>query len=324
VNPIAILLWLLKNIVIGILSSAPISIAVAWYTIKPKKPLYAISGLTLTSSWVKRIEGLRFAFRRKTVPQLTVTQVCLWNGGRGTIASEDIPSTSPIKVVVPDGTEILSCHIVGASQPDIGGYVDRVDSRTYELLFCFLPRNDWLHLQVLHTAEHVEDCTVSGRLIEDGRPLRKVNVDTSIRRLRMHGVVLAVLSIVALGLISYRLLVVSPLFSDKDFQRSLGNWIEAESRMQLLIDVRKINLLTEPQLQKARADIRELKEKSNIAKGEMRRSLKHYVSIARIHAWIAGVLIGIPLVYLTFSLCRGYLVWRIPKRVLPRYPIASV
>lgn len=152
------------SILMFILAIASLAVGF-WYGSKSKKPMYAISGVNLVPSSVGKYGNLEILSDGMPVPQVTVTNICFWNGGRETIKRSDIAKRNPIRVSNVSNVKILSCKLVKSSRNVIGAKLEEMNGNSPRVVFDFMDNNDYVLLQVLHTGKSVRDCRIAGTII---------------------------------------------------------------------------------------------------------------------------------------------------------------
>ena len=165
---------------------ALVGIGLTWYSIRSKSPCYAISGTSLASpSSIGKYGDLEIRFSGRKVKQVTVTHICLWNSGRDTIRQGDIAPADPIRVTLNPGYEILSCKVTGCSRPVVAAKTYSIEpDDPFEtpnmVTFDFLDYQDWVVIQVLHTADKPDDCSLAGTVMGSRSGLRRATTTDGI------------------------------------------------------------------------------------------------------------------------------------------------
>jgi|HubBroStandDraft_1064217.scaffolds.fasta_scaffold46614_3 hypothetical protein len=128
--------------------------------------LYSLRGQNLVKGLKSKAAGLEMTYNGNPVDTVTTTWVALWNAGGATLDPSDVPTATPIEVVVPEGDQLLSAERVGRSQEATNVTFTSTSpiDRALRVTFDYLDENDGVIFQVIHTNESWRSVTVQGRV----------------------------------------------------------------------------------------------------------------------------------------------------------------
>lgn len=110
-------------------------------------------------------ETIEVSFGGEEVPNLTHSQVVVWNRGRAPIRGDDVSSTDPLFLKIDGGGEILQAEVVKISKESNLFSIDyKPRSEKIGLNFDFLDNGDGVLLSVWHTGREIEPI-IDGTLI---------------------------------------------------------------------------------------------------------------------------------------------------------------
>lgn len=97
-------------------------------------------------------KDIAIQYRGETVPQVTLTRVAIWNGGKDTILAAHLVDSNPIAIGLQDGG-ILEAKILRVTRADTGCTIDTKPGydQCY-VSFKFLDPDDGLIVELLHTS----------------------------------------------------------------------------------------------------------------------------------------------------------------------------
>lgn len=147
-----------------------IALAVYFYKVSKSKPLLTFSVHPLKTE-LKRPDfdkELGFIYRSKPIgsESITAVQVSIWNAGTQSIRDSDV--LDPLRILMPDGSEILSARVKKASRAICG--FECLDNReAYESGTCpvkwrILEPGDGAVLQIIYAGDAQHDPTLQGIL----------------------------------------------------------------------------------------------------------------------------------------------------------------
>ena len=111
------------------------------------------------------IEELELTYKGRRIDRLTISQIAIWNDGRGTIRREDIAQTGPLSVRSIGGAKILNAEILHRTRDENGFEIDGCDPRQVTFDLEYADEKDGILVQIWHTG--TDDslrvaCTIKG------------------------------------------------------------------------------------------------------------------------------------------------------------------
>lgn len=155
-----------------------VSIIIAIYNIKRKKPVYALNSYNLINKYDSDliIPGLKVAYYQEEIKCLTYTKLALWNAGRDAINSHD-PAGLGFKVIG-ENIQIIDAKVIGDTNR--GETEDQLLSLKYEFhgrrelaIGNYLNSNEGAVIKIIHTGTSSKNIKVLGR-IRNGEQIKQV------------------------------------------------------------------------------------------------------------------------------------------------------
>ena len=188
--------WAVIPAVVTLAVSTAIGLALHQRAQRVPKPRYAVERWPLIGKVKSAHDLLEARFAGKPIPQLSAARFVIWNAGLGVIRSEDVASTDPVALAVPEGVEVLQARVQWKTDA-----VNRFDletspdSRRVVVKFEFMDYGQGAIISVLHTGPPAA-ISIAGTLKGAGRIIR-----TSGRARAAAGWVAAWLAPAVLGLV---------------------------------------------------------------------------------------------------------------------------
>ena len=163
---------------------------------KYQRITYAKKTNKLVSLKNSAVKSLHLFYDKEEIMDASITRIVVWNSGNERIDSTDVVESEPLRVCIRDGfqkdTRILDCSITHITDKNIFYKHDpskfKANGNTYELPFDYLPSEEGMIIQVIHTGESegiAVDCSIKGgkRIIEleansDGVFRTKININS--------------------------------------------------------------------------------------------------------------------------------------------------
>ncbi|WP_407281591.1 hypothetical protein V7O61_12505 [Methanolobus sp. WCC1] len=141
---------------------------------REKKPLYSSKSNNIFQGLSGKFKPLKIHFNEDSIGDLTVTKICFWNGGKETINSHDIPTSSPLKLTSTGDYKILDANILEISNKS-NNFRCSLSSDLSEvpLFFDYIDKNDGVVIQLMHTGKSGDDIIFEGIVKGSGTPAYK-------------------------------------------------------------------------------------------------------------------------------------------------------
>lgn len=287
-----------------------------WLALKRRKLVYDVAGSVVASSLVNEVDGLRLMHSRKRIDRATVSNVCLWNSGRGTVQQDDLALKEPLMVQVPEGASILSCEIVRASRPVVNAsIIPTGDLNTNQIAFEFLSHKDWLHIRVLHTAYRPQDCKLVGTLKEGREHVHRANMRYS--RKRFLWILVALIpSSLLLSVALSAWLVYNSRHVARDFAKTGQDLMVLQYAIGGVDAYERLGTASPAIRNQLRTEVEKLRPEYKRKDEEFRKAGKRYFNSLVGSLKKSFLLFSLPLGYGLFVGTRLWLLYRIPARVL--------
>ncbi len=82
-----------------------------------KRPVYVLSTQNVIQDYSARLQDLQVSFKGKSVGNVSVTKVGIWNDGTETINKSDIADADPLRITLAGTTELLDATVVKTTSP---------------------------------------------------------------------------------------------------------------------------------------------------------------------------------------------------------------
>jgi hypothetical protein len=164
----------MKNLLLNYLNSGNIGIllsivfgllAIYLYFIgkKQRKPTYIVRTIRLVSSKLKDIDNIKISYAGANIENLSISKIALWNAGKETINSADIPPTSPIKLEIEPKYEFLGANILYQKKVSNNFKLEMSsDKKSVLIKFDYFDYEEGVVLQVFHTGNESNDIKLTG------------------------------------------------------------------------------------------------------------------------------------------------------------------
>jgi hypothetical protein len=136
--------------------------------LRDRMPRYAIARDNILKQKLPKLK-VHYHGYGPDMEDVSVTYVCFWNAGRGTISAKDVVTTDPVKVTVHGGAKVVDAVILKVSRDHLS--LDRTisqDKSHVTVEFHHLDHQDGLVLCVVHTGEADVPVTVTGTIVGTG------------------------------------------------------------------------------------------------------------------------------------------------------------
>jgi hypothetical protein len=97
----------------------------------------------------RRHSDVRILFRGEEVTSLSRAVVTCWNAGSIPIRAQDVPTTAPLVIRLPEGSRVLSTSILGATSDAIAFSVLRAAATEVNFSFAYLQPRDGATFEIL-------------------------------------------------------------------------------------------------------------------------------------------------------------------------------
>lgn len=140
---------------------------------------YSKKDFTLLDKTVSKIKGLEVKYNSRNISNLTVTEMCISNGGNASLRKNDIYEKYPLELLVcGKDIEIIDVEIESKSADTCEFKVYHTKNK-WIVNFDYLEIKDFLNLRIYHTGE--KNCIFLGGKIIDGKikeqPLKQLIKD---------------------------------------------------------------------------------------------------------------------------------------------------
>jgi hypothetical protein len=132
---------------------------------KTKKSIKYISRYdTLIDKGIdQKVIGLSISISNKQINKLAVSRIAFWNNGNKTLTCNDIPTLSKFTITINNDYDILDVSIIETLNPKNNISVTLLeDSRTIDIYFEYMDKNDGFVLQIFHTGNDLSALKING------------------------------------------------------------------------------------------------------------------------------------------------------------------
>ncbi len=153
---------------------AAIGLAGTWYwgrrSTQRRQPTWASVTLNEVTRHASHVEGLEVLYRYngEDVPQLSRSNVALWNAGGVAIRSVDAIPRDPLLLTGMHGHRLLDVTVVQNSDETNGFTLRRVNDACWAITFDYLAAKRGVVLRVIHTGLADPDINITGGFIDAG------------------------------------------------------------------------------------------------------------------------------------------------------------
>ena len=119
-----------------------------------KRILYTHKSFVILSETTTSLPNFSATYQDEPVTRLKASKLLVWNSGSDTIVANDFASTAPLKVTLPENTQILEAMLIGSStyanKTTIIVTTDHMNEAKID--FEYLGKGEGFVLSVLHTS----------------------------------------------------------------------------------------------------------------------------------------------------------------------------
>lgn len=130
-----------------------------------KTPVYLIKTFNLIKDRVTKLDRVKIVCDERTIKNLSITKVSLWNRGNEVINKTDIAPKEPIRIVVDNDFEILDA-IVSKVKNEANNFSILIspDKKSVIIDFDYFYTNEGILLEVYHTGTSGNNIKLKGSL----------------------------------------------------------------------------------------------------------------------------------------------------------------
>lgn len=121
---------------------------------KTKKEISTISkSNTIVKKGKRAIEKLDISFDGKSVDNLVITKIAIWNSGNVVLNHDDFASEGKLCIISKDETEILYAEIISESDSMNQFEINQIDNHKIIIDFEYIEKRNGIVIQLIHTGE---------------------------------------------------------------------------------------------------------------------------------------------------------------------------
>ena len=138
---------------------------------KEKKEFsYSLRSRTLIRKKKAKFEKLSILYGDKTIDNLCVSNLTIWNSGNKTINASDMVASKELTITAIEDSRILDVEVIARSEETNNFSVSHSDEHTAKILFEYVDKMEGVVVQIIHTGTNDSlkiDCKIKG-----GRPVK--------------------------------------------------------------------------------------------------------------------------------------------------------
>ncbi len=153
-----------------VLAVLGVVLAVVFYirSQKNKVPCFDCSSNTIIEGLHKSLDGLEVHYKGAVQERITITKIVFWNDGRDTIDRSDLVDRDPLRIVCPEGADILDIQIISddaeLNSVELGNLATEDQEIYYPINFDYLDHEEHFVIQIIHNGESSDKFFVSGKI----------------------------------------------------------------------------------------------------------------------------------------------------------------
>lgn len=150
-----------------ILAIAGIFFSVYYYkrSKKEKLPKYLLRTVNLVRENIQKIDRINILYDGKTVNNLSITKIALWNGGKSTIDNKDIAKKDPLRLAISNDYKFLDAEIIYQKNTSNDFEISiSDDQKNIYITFDYFDFEEGIVLQVFHTGHKSSDISLMGQI----------------------------------------------------------------------------------------------------------------------------------------------------------------
>jgi hypothetical protein len=152
--------------IVGVL----VSVVIFFRTRRYQQPAYFISSIHWYDGSVVPHNDIKLTFRGKEIPRFTITYLAFWNAGNQTIREEDFVSSSPLRLILPEDSDVFDIRITATTAEEIRAFLGSSESikagvkKEIPVHFDYLDSDDGFSVQVIHDSKSATGIKFAGKL----------------------------------------------------------------------------------------------------------------------------------------------------------------
>jgi hypothetical protein len=132
--------------------------------LRDRSPRYIVAGDNLLKQKLPKLR-VHYHGYGEDLEDVTVSYLCFWNDGGGTINNLDVQKADPVAIRVPEGIRIVDAIVLKKSREAIGlGCIVSQDKTRALLTFDFLDKNDGILVCLIHTGTELTAVSLTGTI----------------------------------------------------------------------------------------------------------------------------------------------------------------
>lgn len=133
---------------------------------------------------MKKIDGLRIKYQNKSINNLSVGRIALWNKGRETIRKEDIAENNRLRIITLNDTKILEAKIIfQKNKANNFSLVQSKKNNEINIKFDFFDIGEGIIIQVFHTGKNKSDIDLGG-FIKGSGEIKKMDLPLIVKLIK--------------------------------------------------------------------------------------------------------------------------------------------
>jgi hypothetical protein len=147
-----------------------VSIFIYFRTRRYRKPTYSKRSIRWYDGAVVPHDDIKLTFRGKIIDRFVITHLAFWNAGNQPIREADFARASPLRIVLPDDTEVFDLRITAITAQEIQAGLESPSAiepgtkKEIPVRFDYLDRGDGFVIQVVHNSKSDKGIEVRGKL----------------------------------------------------------------------------------------------------------------------------------------------------------------
>lgn len=128
-----------------------------------KNPIYLIKTFNLIRNRVSKLKQVKIVYDERTIKNLSITKVSIWNKGNEVINNTDIAPKEPIRVVVDNGKLDAIVRQVKNESNNFSIHISQ-DKKSVIIDFDYFYTNEGISFEVYHTGTSGKNIKLKGSL----------------------------------------------------------------------------------------------------------------------------------------------------------------
>jgi len=136
---------------------------------RKSKPVFLRRTTHIVDNGSDKIDGIEISYKGEAVENVTITNVAIWNSGKKSLRSNDVPVTNKIRIAPKKKVNVFEINMLKIlNEKNNFEVTTDEENHCYEILFDYMAYKDGIIVQLIHDGTSSSDIDVIGGTIDYG------------------------------------------------------------------------------------------------------------------------------------------------------------